>query len=156
MLPFFRFSISGSTALVKATPPKKLTFIMVLITSMLRSLIFDQWLSPALFIRISTWPKRAITFCAAASIKSCCETSSGSTNTSASGKLHATFTRSNSSSRRADKTSFAFCLAKVYANASPIPDDAPVIQTTLFSKYDIDVNYERESNYWKDIMQSSS
>src|ERR1043166_5477083 len=57
------------------------------------------------------------------------------------------FTLSSSSILLADKTSFAFSFANAFASASPIPEDAPVIQTTLSLKL-IDVLQKLQSRGW--------
>jgi hypothetical protein len=41
------------------------------------------------------------------------------------------FTLSSSSFLRAERMSLQFCFASEYTNASPIPEDAPVTQTTF-------------------------
>ena len=55
-------------------------------------------------------------------------------------------TRFNSFSLRADRTSFAPSFAHTYANASPIPEEAPVIQTILFCKSRVEMVFINESS----------
>ena len=93
-----------------------------------------RWLIPALLYRISILPKQFHALSAKSSNLSSCEMSKGRAMASAApNSLHRPTTLSNRPSSKAVSSSRAPSWAKRYAVASPIPDEAPVIQTTLLS-----------------------
>src|SRR5579863_2731707 len=74
-----------------------------------------------------------------------------------SGCAQARRTRSNSSARRLDKINLAPRPENAYANASPIPEDAPVIQTTLSVKsWRIEVTLRKVMYYYGNYQRHSS
>ena len=83
-------------------------------------------------MRISIRPNLSMTVFVNLFVFEVSDRSKGRMSTSESRRFRDYFTRFSSSSLRAERMSFAPSEAKAFAKASPMPEEAPVIQTTLF------------------------
>ena len=128
--PLPRATQSGSKALVSAIGAKKSTSMICRYAGSPVSRVAVRWEIPALLARRSMGPKKLAARFASAPASSSRDRSTGNTATSC-GRGSDWRTRSNSLARRDDRTSLAPRAAARWARASPMPLEAPVIQTTL-------------------------
>jgi hypothetical protein len=114
---------------VRWTSPKKLTSMTWRKVAIEVSSMRARWLMPALLMSTSRLPRQARARTAAASMALGSLTSSGSTSRS-SGRPSSASSASSRSVRRAERISTAPSRWKARASDAPMPEEAPVIQTT--------------------------